>query len=214
MSIYREESGSNGLTREFECDYDMRISIYKLEKCGSINELSEISNLRILLGPHSKNLLFKKYFFRYIDNLCRGNCVIIPSSYDDVAVYRILEREYNLKILWRNYWINDLLIINSPHKNYATHLNNNIAKRIVVFIEAHPKFLKNLSQTHIYGSLINKLIVYHGVWGSPGIYIDDLLKISASLNYDHFILIDYEKNIVSLKSCLDEKIFNMKLNLS
>ncbi|MGC9010239.1 MAG: hypothetical protein ACP5I7_06475 [Sulfolobales archaeon] len=193
----------------------MKVSIFKLERCEEPPYSSE-HDLIVLLGPHSKNLLLRKYFFRDIDSKCKNNCVIIPSSYDDTAVYKILEREYGMKIVWSTYVHKELVVINSLHRDYSKYIQyysqNKSLKRIIVFIEASPKLKKDLSYQNM--EILNRLVVFHGVWGSPGVIIDDAIKISASLNYDHQVLIDYERRSLCMRICSSRNNFVMKLYFS
>jgi len=210
LSIYLVELENSGPAPEFICESNMKISIFKLEKCEEPIYLPD-HDLIVLLGPHSKNLLLRKYFFKDLDK-CKDNCLIIPSSYDDVAVYKILEREYGMKIIWNIYVHKDLILINSLHRDYNKYLQNESIKKFIVFIEASSKYKKELFYQG--EEVLNKLVVFHGVWGDPGILVDDAVKISASLNFDHQIMVDYEKKTLCMRICLPNKNLSMKLYFS
>lgn len=186
----------------------MRVMIIKTNNILDDSFLYKNYDLKIFLGPHSQNLLFKRSLFRDPDKICESTCLVIPSSYDDTAVYKIMRREYKLDICWSKYLLNnEIEIINSLSREYEKHLSTQSLLRRIIFIEGLIRYAEKPSRIQINKDILDNIIVYHGVSSSSGIAIDDALKIQISFEHSGVIVIDYDnKQIYAEFYSGDEKL--------
>lgn len=191
----------------------MRVVVIKnLSTSSRVSSQDTEESLIILLGPLSKTLLLHKEIISELFGVYRERVVVIPSSYDDYAVYSILTREFNARICREKIRTNNnITIYCTSSRRFIDRLEESDSNEII-FIE---RGLIVDPATSIFYSkdLLKRVIFYHGTSGSPGVLIDRYLKLWIPFEYSAYVEIDYKNRSIFSNFYFDNysRVYRVKI---
>lgn len=165
-----------------------RVSVLKglyFIRRGVLDREKSVSDLYIVLAPLSREYLLETEVYREFFRLYRDRTVVIPSSYDDPSIYRILSREHNIKICW-----SEKPCVSIPVSvRRAAYLSREDlvwrGAREIVFIErslrVDNEFWRDYPRRDM--GVLDRIVVYHGTSDPIGISIDSVARVSLPYNY-------------------------------
>ncbi|MEL9929683.1 MAG: hypothetical protein QXJ51_03700 [Sulfolobales archaeon] len=157
-------------------------------------------DLLILLGPLSRTLLLEQNLISRIFDIYKDRVIIIPSSYDDPSVYRIIVKAYNGIICRRELKSSRMIIRCTSSLSDLERIIRDSCREVreLVFIERSLRIDDNLGASSC-EDIMKRILIYHGTSGSPGIVVDRFLKIWISHGESVRILIDYDRRSLRIE---------------